>query len=286
MKRTILLGAICTCFFTSCVKNSSEYKAMQAKNDSLAWASAMANVELEQIMMLLNEVETNFQNIKSAENFLTMQSSSTDDLTPSVRDRIQNDMQLVAETLEKNRQQIADLEEKLKKSTVNSTQLSNTLTNLRKELEEKTNALVILREELSKRDQQIAELTENVMLLSNDVQILSDESNARQRIIDQQQAELNAAYYCFGTSRELKDMKLLVRGQLGTNFNQSYFIKIDDLRTQKIIPLSAKSGKLISKHPAGTYEFVKDAFGKVELQILDHKNFWSLTKYLVIEVKV
>jgi len=286
MRKTILLCAVCTCIFTSCVKNSSEYKAMQVKNDSLALATAKAKLELDQIMALLDEVETNFQRIKSAENFLTMQSSSSDDITPSVRDRIQSDMQFVVETLEKNRQQITNLEDKLKKSTLNSTQLSKTLANLRKELEEKANALAVLREELTKRDQQIAELTESVTTLSNDLKTLTDEATARQQVIEQQQAELNVAYYCFGTSKELKSMNLLVKGQLGTNFNRSDFIKIDDLHTQKVIPLLAKSGKLISKHPAGTYEFVKDAYGRAELRILDPENFWSLTKYLVIEVKM
>ena len=286
MKKTVLFCAVSAFIFTSCVKNSSEYKALQAKNDSLATVAVKANIEFDQIMTLLNEVETNFQSIKSAENYLTTQSSNSGELSPSVRDRIQNDMQLITETLEKNRQQIADLDERLKKSNLNSAQLSKTLDNLRRELTEKTNSLATLREELAKRDRQIAELTENVNLLSEDVKTLSDESNARQQVIDQQQAELNVAYYCFGTSRELKDMKILVSGQLGTNFNRNLFIKIDNLNTQKVIPLHAKKGKLISKHPAGSYEFVKDITGKVELQIFDPKMFWSLTKYLVIEVNV
>jgi hypothetical protein len=48
----------------------------------------------------------------------------------------------------------------------------------------------------------------------------------------------------------------------------------------------SKKGKLISKHPAGSYEFGKGATGQLELRILDPKTFWSLTKYLVIEVNV
>ena len=286
MKRIILFCAVSAFIFTSCVKNSSEYKALQAKNDSLALVAAKAGIELDQIMTLMNEVEANFQSIKSAENYLTLQSNTSGDLSPSVRDRIQNDMQFVTETLEKNRRQIADLEEALNKSTVNSSQLSNTVANLRRELEEKTRSLVTLREELAKRDRQIAELTENVALLSNDVKTLSDESNARQQVINRQQTELNTVYYCFGTAKELKDMQVLVKGQLGANFNRDYFVTIDNLNTKKVIPLYAKKGKLVSKHPAGTYEFVTDAYGKVELQILDPRNFWSLTKYLVIEVKV
>jgi septal ring factor EnvC (AmiA/AmiB activator) len=286
MKRTILFCAVMAFICTSCVKNSSEYKALQAKNDSLALAAAQADVELNQIMSMLNEVEENFQSIKTAENYLSMQSSGSGELSPSVRDRIQNDMQFVTETLDKNRKQIADLESRLKKSNLNSTQLNKTLANLRQELEDKTNSLVALQEELVKRDRQIADLTQNVTQLSDNVKTLSAESNVRQQIIDRQQTELNTAYYCFGTSRELKDMNVLVKGQVGANLNPKSFITINDLNTTKIIPLYAKKGKLISKHPAGTYQFATDASGKAELQILDPKNFWSLTKYLVIEVKV
>lgn len=47
-----------------------------------------------------------------------------------------------------------------------------------------------------------------------------------------------------------------------------------------------KKGKLISKHPDGSYEFGKDSNGQAELRILDPKNFWSLTKYLVVQVNV
>jgi chromosome segregation ATPase len=268
------------------VKNSSEYKALQAKNDSLALAATKANVELDQIMTLFNEVEDNFRSIKSAENYLSVQSGGSGELAPSVRDRIQSDMQFVTETLDKNRKQIADLEAKLKKSNLNSSQLSKTLANLHRELEEKTGLLVTLREELAKRDLQIADLTENVSRLSDNVKALAAESSARQDVINRQQTELNTVYYCFGTSQELKNQKILANGQLGADFNRDYFIRIDDLHTLKVVPLYAKKGKLISKHPAGSYAFAKDASGKAELRILNPEDFWSLTKYLVIEVNV
>jgi uncharacterized protein (DUF3084 family) len=286
MRKIILFGAVLIFGLTSCVKNSSQYKALQAENDSLTLVATKAYGDLDQIVALLNEVDSNFQSIKSAENYLTLQAGGSGELTPSVRDRIHSNMQLIAETLDKNRQQIADLETRLRKSTLSSSQLSKTLANLRLELEEKTNALVSLQEELAKRDQKIADLTENVNQLSDNVQALSVESNARQEVINQQQAELDAAYYCFGTSKELKDQKILVKGQVGTDFNPNHFIRISNIHTQKNIPLYAKKGKLISRHPAGSYAFRRNASGQAELHILDPKNFWSLTKYLVVEVKL
>jgi hypothetical protein len=118
------------------------------------------------------------------------------------------------------------------------------------------------------------------------VQSLKTQTGEQQTTIQQQQTELNTVYYCFGTSKELKDQKILINNQLGTDFDRNYFIRIPDFHTLTLIPLYAKKGKLISKHPEGSYEFTKDMNGKVELKILDPKNFWSLTKYLVVQVNV
>jgi predicted nucleic acid-binding Zn-ribbon protein len=287
MKKIIF---ICTIVFTvvmsSCVKNSSEYKTLQAEKDSLALVNAQSAAELDQILGLLNEVEDNFNSIKAAENYLSVQSNSSGELTSSTRERIQNDMKFVTETLDKNRKQIADLEKRLKASNFNSSKLSTTLKNLQAELEEKTASLLALSDELAKRDQQIAELSSHVTNLSNDVQALKTQTDAQKATIDQQQTELNTVYYCFGTSKELKDQKIVVSNQLGTDFNKDYFIKVKDLNELRTIPLLAKKGKLVSKHPEGSYEFTKDANGQVELKILNPQNFWSLTKYLVVQVNV
>ena len=287
MKKVIF---ICTIVFavtmSSCVKNSSEYKDLQAKNDSLTVASAQASAELDQVLEILNDVEDNFRNIKAAENYLTVQSNTSGEMTPSTRERIQSDMKFITETLEKNKTQIADLEKRLKNSNLNTTKLSTTLKNLQTELEEKTNALVELRDELAKRDRIISELSDDVTNLSFDVYTLKTQTDAQQKTIEQQQVEINTVFYCFGTSKELKDQKILVNDQLGANFNKDYFIKVKDLNQLTLVPLFAKKGKLVSKHPEGSYEFTKDAKGQVELKILDPKNFWSLTKYLVVLVNV
>jgi len=288
MKKVIFIcSVVFVMMMSSCVKDSSEYKALQAQKDSLALVNAQSAAELDQILGLLNEVEDNFNSIKAAENYLSVQSSSSGELTPSTKERIQTDMKFVTETLDKNRQQIADLEKRLKASNLNSSKLSKTLKNLQTELEEKTAALLVLSDELAKRDLQIAELHTHVATLSGDVQTLKTQTDAQKETINQQQSELNTVYYCFGTSTELKNQKIVVKNQLGADFNKDYFIKEKDFNQLKQIPLyDSKKGKLISKHPAGSYEFGKGATGQLELRILDPKTFWSLTKYLVIEVNV
>jgi chromosome segregation ATPase len=286
MKKVLLFCSIAALILTSCGKNSAEYQALKAQRDSLLLVNAQNSAGLDEIVMLLNEVEENFNNIKSAENYLTMHSNTSEELSPSVQEKIRTDIQFVTETLSKNREKIAELEKKLKNSAVQSKQLKQTLHNLRTQLDEKTMALVILNEELEQKDVKIAELSENIMTLSKDVQDLRAYSNAQQKIIDTQTEELNTVYYCFGTSKELESQGVLKGKQLTANFNKDYFIKVKDLSKLQIVPLHAKKARLVSQHPDGSYAFVKNANGQIELKILNTKDFWSLTKYLVVQVNM
>ncbi len=286
-KLAFFCSALAILVLASCSpKNSSEYKALEAQKDSLELANTKSTAEMDELLSLLNEVEDNFQSIKSAENYLQVQSSSSGDMAPSTRERIQNDMQLITETLKKNKDKISELEKKLNSSSIQSKQLQNTLENLRNQLSEKTMALVSLQEELSVRDQKIEALSTEVAVLSTDVQGLRAETNAQQQTIQKQDTELNTVYYCFGTSKELKAQKILIDGQLGTNFNRDYFIRIKDARKFGEVPVYAKKAKLISKHPEGSFEETKDSSGNIIYKITDTKSFWSLTKYLVIQVNM
>ena len=88
---------------------------------------------------------------------------------------------------------------------------------------------------------------------------------------------------------ELKDQKILTGGFLQSTkvmegtFNNDYFLKID-IREVTRIPLYDKKGKLWSIHPEGTYEFEKGTDGNMTFIITDTQRFWSLTKYLIIQV--
>ncbi|MDL2322979.1 hypothetical protein LJC52_03235 [Bacteroidales bacterium OttesenSCG-928-A17] len=287
MKKVLFISlVIATSLFTSCVKNSSEYKSLQAQKDSLALLNTQQSAELNEILSILNDVEENFKEIKTAENYISTQSTTPGEMTPSARERLKSNMQFISETLEKNRQQITELENKLKKSGAQSGQLQKTVANLKAQLEEKTEALAILQDELQRKNYEISKLSENVASLSKNVGELETQTQEQLQTIKQQWVELNTVYYCFGTSKELKEQNILVSGKVGDNFNRAYFTKIPDLNQFLVLPLYAKKGTLLSNHPAGSYEFTKDENGKAVLNVLDPANFWSLTKYLVVQVNV
>lgn len=287
--KKVLLACVCTAMLASCVQNSAEYKKLKAENDSLRIENARGSDEMDEILGTLNEVEADIQSIRDAENYLNIQ-QSTGDLSKSSREQIKENMQLISETLKKNKQQISELQEKLKKSGIQSAALKKTIDRLSSELDQKATMIVALQEDLAKKNVRIQELDEMVSSLNEDVENLSTTAAAQSEKLNEQDKTLHTAYYCFGTSKELKDQKILSGGGLfskskvlQSGFNKDYFISVD-IREVKEIPLFAGKAKLKSNHPEGSYEFIKDEDGNLTLKITDPDTFWSLGKYLVIEV--
>lgn len=112
------------------------------------------------------------------------------------------------------------------------------------------------------------------------------ENQEKEAILANQDAQINTAYYVFGTKKELKERNILSNGEILTksNFDKGYFTKID-IRNTTTIRLASKRAEVLSKHPAGSYSLLKDATGDITLKVISPSDFWSLTKYLVVKVK-
>lgn len=294
MKKILLLLVIAALPLASCVKSSKEYKALQQQNDSLKLAATQTQAEFEEILGTLNEVEEGFQQIKKSENYLIIQSKETGEISTSTREKLKSDMQLIAETLKNNKEQLKKLETQLKNSQYQSAEMKKTIARLTDEINSKAAMIASLQEELAKRDVKIQELGNTITDMKNVVSTLTEESYRQQDEITKQSTEINTVWYVFGTKGELKKQKIISGGGLfqstkvlKDDFNKEYFIK-EDLRTLKEIPLYAKKAKVLSNQPEGSYSFKEEKDDKgqknVTLVIDNPKEFWSLSKYLVIEV--
>jgi chromosome segregation ATPase len=246
--------------------------------------------EINEMLLTLNEIEADIQSIRDAENYLNIQQQSDGELTANARQHIKENMQLIGETLKKNKAQLNQLEEKLKNSNIQSAALKKTISRLSSELDQKATMIITLQEDLAKKNIRIQELDQQVASLSEDVEGLSLTASAQAETLKSQDKALNTAYYCFGTAKELKSQKILSGGGLFSkakvlqgDFNRDYFISVD-IREVTEISLFAQKASLKSNHPAGSYEFIKDEEKNLIFKITDAKAFWSLGKYLVIEV--
>ena len=283
--RKVVLSALCAAALLTACNNSGQNKStLQAQNDSLMLELSNRDTELDEIMGAFNEIQEGFREINEAENRVDLKEGTLE--SQSAADKIKDDIRFISEKLQANREQIAKLEEQLKNSKYNSAQLKKAIANLTKELEAKQQQIETLQAELASKNIRIAELDDAVAGLSQNVSDLTAENEAKSATVASQDKALNTAWFVFGTKSELKDQKILKNGDVLKNddFNKDYFTQID-IRTTKEIKLYSKRAELLTTHPAKSYELVKDDKGQLTLKITNPKEFWSVSKYLVIQVK-
>lgn len=291
MKKYLGLLLFSVVLISSC--NLGEKKKLQAEKDALQTEIAQKDKELEEFWATFNEIQEGFRQIDIAENRVDLQRGSiTEKGAASAREKIKSDLEFISKTMEDNKSQIEKLEALLKKNNQSSAQLSRTLQNLKSELAEKTNRISELQTELASKNIRIQELDAAVSNLTADVESLVDANDAKAATVDEQDRLLNRAWFVFGTKSELKDQKIMSGGGMfksrevlaDNDYNKDYFSEID-IRTTKSIELFSKSAKLLTTHPETSYTLDKNTKGEYVLTITNAKDFWSVTRFLVILVK-
>ena len=171
-------------------------------------------------------------------------------------------------------------------------QLKKAVESLTKELAEKTRRVEELQAELASKNIRIQELDAAVTGLSAEKEELIAENTAKAETVAEQDKELNTAWFVFGTKKELKDQRILSKSGLfkkgqvlkAADVNLDYFTQID-IRTTREIKLYTTDAEVLTTHPAGSYALEEDGKGQLTLKINNPKSFWSISKYLVIQVK-
>ena len=263
---------------TACGKNSKQEEERQKELTELQ----TLRTQVAEQDSLINLVIQNFAQIQQLEGMITLDGNS--EVPQSQRAKIEDNLRLINEKLESNRQTIDLLNKKLAQSGNKNSSLKRTIGTLQDQLNAKNAEILDLTEELKRKNYAIGVLDSMVTGLSNNVENLSKTSAAQQAEIERQDAALNTVRYCIGTSRDRKDMNIVRNGEVVTEGYQSdYFTQID-LRKVTSIPLYAKKAELKTKHPVSSYKLVKGEDKMLTLEITNPKEFWSLSKILVIQI--
>ena len=263
---------------TACGKNSKQEEERQKELTELQ----TLRTQVAEQDSLINLVIQNFAQIQQLEGMISLDSNS--EVPQSQRAKIEDNLRLINEKLESNRQTIDLLNKKLAQSGNKNSSLQHTIGTLQEQLNAKNAEILDLTEELKRKNYAIGVLDSMVTGLSNNVENLSKTSAAQQAEIDRQDAALNTVRYCIGTSRDLKDMNIIRNGEVVTEGYQSdYFTQID-LRKVTSIPLYEKRAELKTKHPQSSYKLVKGEDKMLTLEISNPREFWSLSKILVIQI--
>lgn len=285
MKKLAVL-IVCAAMLASCDGFKGGSKDLKAENDSLLIELTQRNAELDEMMGTFNEIQEGFRQINDAESRVDLQRGTITENSSSAKQQIASDIEFITKQMEENKAQIAKLQAMLKSSKNNSAQLKKAVESLTQELVAKQQRIEDLQAELASKNIRIQELDAAVSGLAADKESLAAENEAKAKTVAEQDKAINAAWFVFGTKSELKSQKILQSGDVLKNadFNKDYFTQID-IRTTKEIKLYSKRAELLTTHPAGSYELVKDDKGQLTLKITNPKEFWSVSRYLVIQVK-
>ena len=285
MKKLAVLF-VCAAMLASCDGFKGGSKDLKAENDSLLMELNQRNAELDDMMGTFNEVQEGFRKINAAESRVDLQRGTITENSASAKQQIASDIEFISKQMEENKAQIAKLQAQLKNSSYNSAQMKKAVAALTAELNAKQQRIEELQTELASKNIRIQELDAAVSDLSAAKETLVAENEAKAKTVAEQDKSLNAAWFVFGTKSELKAQKILQSGDVlkSADFNKDYFPQID-IRTTKEIKLYSKRAELLTTHPAGSYELVKDDKGQLTLKITNPTEFWSISRYLVIQVK-
>lgn len=268
------------------IKESPEYLKMIAERDSLQEIASSDDKKIHTYLNDFNDIQANLNRIKEMENIITVKTINPNEIDDSAKNQINEDVNLIYDLLQQNKQTIDELKRKLKKSDKRMRELEKMIENMQTQLDLKEQEITLLKEELSK-------LNIHIEILTVKVDSLSNENVVKDQEIANKTEEINTVWYVYGTKKELTEKQILTKEggfiglgkstKLQQDFNNDYFTKAD-LRDLTQITLSAKKATIITSHPSSSYKLIGNkTVDKIE--ITDTKKFWNTSKYLVIVVE-
>lgn len=275
MKKYLILIMAATAMFVSC-QNGTKQKALISQNDSLQAVIAERDAALNEMISTINAVEEGFRAINEAQGRINLNSATSE---VSRKETLQNDILFIHETLAKNKAQIEKLTAELSKNKSASKQMQQMIIKLQEQLEVKSKEIEELNKMLAEKNIYISQLDSTVTAFKQD-------NIEKEQTIQQQDDMLNTVWYAIGTKSELKNEKILKSGDVlrETNANLDYFTKAD-MRELTTVNTYAKKAKLLTTHPSDSYKLEKDANKQYVLTITDANKFWSVSRYLIIQVR-
>lgn len=284
LKATFFFSAIMILF--ACNSDELEKKIADLEAEKIEANGSLEGKEeiIVDFMASMNEIQANLSTIKERENIITARFDKGNmEVNNSMKDDIIGDIDLINNLLLENKQKMNALQSKFRRSEKESNlkiaELETMIENLVKQMELKDGEIATLHTQLAEANKQLV--------------VMFDEYNNRLEELGTKEDVINTAYYCYGSSKELKEQGVITKkggfigigktAKLSDDFNKEYFTQVD-ISVTKEIDLSSSEVKIITNHPTDSYR-IEGEEGAKKITIVDSESFWSSSKYLVIEVE-
>ena len=273
-------------------QKTNQIEEMEMANAGLEETIHLRDSVVNDLMTTFNEIDENLTFINARRSQLALDVSR--EMNPDRKARLMADIRLMDSMLVASSKHIEDLEARLKDSGIRMRSFENRIAALNKTISENSLEMAELTRTLEHKEMQIADLSSQVEMYQVVLEEKEEEIFNKELNILERQQKLNTAFYTMGSFRELKEQGILSRtgGILGLgsskaiqpNLSNDHFTMLDITQT-KTIPIASKSARIISEHPADSYEFIEEEGIISALVIENPEEFWRISKYAVIETK-
>ena len=255
-------------------QKNEEAEILRAENQSLKQELVQKDQSVTEFMETFNEIEDNLLTIQSKERKITSGEISGGD----VKNRIKAEIDDINKLLIENKELVASLEKKIKRSNGKMADFEKTIARLNESIMAKDAEIVSLNDQLVAYNYRVEALTRSSDSLRTDIV-------AKATTIEQKDNQLNQVYYVVGTKKQLMKAGVLDRkgefsGRPGLKVNYATnAFQPADARQLAEINLNGKKPKVLTGHPKGSFEVTNQ-----KLVIKDAGDFWKANNYCVVQV--
>ncbi len=286
MPKFLYFTIVCLLLMVSCSENSDDSESSSNSAKSIDLQNKIKQLELDnslkdsvinEALLFFNEIQTNLEAIgirrKEIQNL-----TSNPEFSPNDKTWVLEQIRQINYMREDNAGKINQLNAELKKNKFKIKELETMISSMMKDIQWKDEQISLLKSELNQLDSEYSKLFDAYQEKAIQVEYL--------------QTEINAVYYAYGSSSELKQNGVIEKknGFLGIGknvslkdkFNEKYFTKLN-AKDKKVITVDGANPRFVTTHPSGSYRMSTEN-GRSKIAITDVSEFWKISKYLVVVV--
>jgi DNA repair exonuclease SbcCD ATPase subunit len=292
-----IIGIVLLGFITlSGCGDSEKCVKMAAENTELKELANSKAKEIEAITNTLNEVEANIASIELAEQQIdSINAASGGKPSEDQKVRIELRVTAIRNYLENNKLALEKLQSQLARSQ-NQDKLRGLqamLSKMKADAEVKETEIVGLKTAIDSLNKKVTDLDQSLAATSGELNKNVLELEQRKKDLEAKEALINSVYVYVGDKKDLVANGITKREGGVFGFGKKSVLN-DKLETAKFKKVSLKDTKdlelgdvdktdFLTKHPSDSYTLLM-VEKKVVLRITNPEKFWSLSKYLVIEI--
>jgi chromosome segregation ATPase len=289
MKYLVRATLIILCgLFIACGNNEQEMSNLRSENERLVKDQEEKDALMLNVVQTFVAIDSNMKSIRDKERLIQEQAAKSN--SKESRQEVLKLLEEIDELTHANKELVVKIEEKFVDQNVQVDGAEKMISNLNEKNEQRKESVNDLKGKLATIHEDFRELFEEYVVTEAKKMEL-DESNAELKASNTNLLEkLNSVWYLLGTKSELKEKGLTDRKgvldsqRLNNKIDRSLFIKTD-LRKFRTLALNVKKARIITPHPDESYELLGDRKFVEKLIVKNPERFWSVSKYLLIEIE-